>query len=286
MQANKVILNLSIFLIALFLISSISRCGSSSNDNNTNAINIVGPADSLLKVYKNKNNLTIILSDMDYIESNDLYQHKYHIVYTETKNSSNNSKVDSTNDDPLLTQGQTSNKTSAMVDSTDWIKVDVAYFDKHINDLGMEIASIDNGSIRKASAPAGYTNYVGNENYGSWDNSNNWMFYPRYSFFNAWLMYSIMPIRYSYWDTYRTGYYRTGSSYYGTGTNGGRMYGSGSNVSNNYKNKNWTNKSPSSKRSIRSKAQRTTAKKTSFGGRRSSSRYGSSARSRGSSFGK
>lgn len=255
-QNNKIVIYLTLAIIVFFFLASITRCGSSKDEQPRN-VEITGPVDSLLKVYKDKKDLTIILSDMDYIEQSDLYRHKYSMIYQ--------NKMD-----------------SVQVDSTDWIKVKVEYFDKYINDLGMEIAAIDSGRIRKGAAPAGYTNYVGNENYGRWDQgTNNWMFYPRFSFFDAWLLYNLYPVRYSYWNTYHTGYYGTGRSYYGSG-----MYGTNSRVSNNYNNKNWTKKTPSKRRQIRNKTRTRTARKTSFGGKRSSSRYGSSARSRGSSFGK
>lgn len=277
-QNNKIILYGTIAILALFFIGSISRCGSRQeryDNNQSSQTKVTGPVDSLLKVYKDKKDLTIILSDMDYLEDNDLYRHKYHIVYSDKTRS----KI--TQADSIRQNDSSKVEVQAKVDSTDWIKVSDVYFDKYINDLGMEIAAIDSGKVRKGAAPAGYTNYVGNSNYGYWSGNNNWMFYPRFSFFDAWLLYNLYPVRYSYWNTYHTGYYGTGRSYYGSGA-----YGTNGTVAKNYNNKNWTKKSPSKRRSIRNKTRASASRKTSFGGKRSSSRYGSSGRSRGSSFGK
>lgn len=288
-REQKIILGITLTIIAvLLLLSLFSKKDSYSAAETTN---VIGPVDSLLKVYSSKNNVSIILSDMDYLEDSDLYRHKYNIIYSEpVYNTMDAIKVelDSLTGDTILIDNNKEKTIRAVLDSTDWIAVDVVYFDKYINDLGMEIATIDSLGQSKSVAPGGFSNYVGNENYGYWDNSTaNWMFYPRFSFLDIWLMHQFFPVRYSHWGTYNTGGFRnSGRSYYGSDMNGNRLYGTDGKASTNHKNRTWSKKTSFGKSRVKSNSSAAARKKTSFGGKRSSSRYGTSSRSRGGGFGK
>ncbi len=164
------------------------------------------PVDELIVQMSNEKEFTIILADMD-AESHTFsttYKHKYKII---------------TND----TAGNPVEKT------TDWIVVDEKFFDQHINDLGMEICSKSNGKVEKTVAPPGYSNYVGNPRYGSWqtDASGNsfWAFYGQYMFLSNMIGLMASPIyRSSYYD-YRDNYRSYGRPYYGTTSNGLPAYG-------------------------------------------------------------
>lgn len=119
---------------------------------------------------------------------------------------------------------------------TDWVKVDEAFFESNINNLGMEILSKPYGFYEDekivTAAPAGMS-YVGNKHYGSWktDSSGNsfWHYYGMYSFMNNMIggnNYSRNDWT-SYGDNRRNnqGYYGKDNSY---GTYGSKTYKSGS----------------------------------------------------------
>ena len=138
----------------------------------------------------------------------------------------------------------------------------------------------ENGKLHKNASPPGYNNYVGNEKYGQWENRGGnsfWAFYGQYAFMSSMFNMMTYPVRRSYYNDYRGGYYGTGRSYYGPRTTGGSTYyGTNSAYNKSSKpNSSWSRNTSSFKNRV--------AGRTS----RSSSRYGrSSSRSRGGGFGK
>lgn len=167
---------------------------------------------------------------------------------------------------------------------TDWYTVSDDFFNSHINDMGMEIAAktVD-GEVSKTVSPPGYSNYVGNPQYGQWQQgaggNSFWAFYGQYAFLSSMLNLATFPIRRSYYDDYR-GYRQSGRPYYGPEVgNGRRAYGTGSAYTTAAKpNTRWSSSRRSSSTAFRSGNQTS----------RSGSRYNSSSsmRSRGGGFGK
>jgi hypothetical protein len=204
---------------------------------------------------------------MDYDESSDKYKHQYNI---------------------LIPDGEQVNSKT-----TQWFVVSDVFFDANKNNMGMEIASKKNGVVKKTVSPAGYSNYVGNEKYGRWRESNGtsfWEFYGKYAFLSSMFNMAMYPVRYSYYDSYR-GYYNRGQAYYGPTNNGRTMYGTNSQYNSSQKSKSWNKKSSSFKSKVNSKVARSSSrtKKSFFSSSRSrsSSRYSrSSTRSRSRGFGK
>ena len=127
----------------LFLLGAalITACGSSREYRKT-------PVDELIKTMDKEKDFTIILYDMDVEGSwSPDYKHKYKIITNEQVNDSTVKPKERT---------------------TDWMPVDENFFEMHANDMGMEIASKTDGKVQKQTAPPGYSNYVGNQRYGSW----------------------------------------------------------------------------------------------------------------------
>jgi len=249
----KNIIPIVVFGLIAFLF--IRGCGSDDSSYQTS------PVDKMIKTLAQEQNFSIILHDMQ--SDGGKYYHQYMTLVE---------KPD-----------------TVLVDSTDWELVSDEFFDKHIDNMGMEIASKKDGKLTKLASPAGYNHYVGNTRYGRWNNRNGysfWEFYGQYAFMSS--MFNIMtyPVRRSYYDEYyggyygRTAYYGPGGSYYGTKTYTSTPRGQKSS---------WGSKPSAFKQSVRSSVSRSaSASRTA----RTSSRYGSSSssssfRSRSSSgFGK
>lgn len=218
------------------------------------------PVDEMIRDMTNVPIYSIILYDMDaegtFFKE---YRHQYRIL-KETKEGEKPEEV-----------------------ITDWYPVSESFFDQHINDMGMEIAAKNReGEVTKAVSPPGYNNYVGNPQYGSWQQGANgssfWAFYGQYAFLSSLLNLAAFPIQRSYYNDYHD-YRRSGRPYYGpVVSNGRRAYGTGSAYTTAAKpNTVW--RQTGSSRQFRNATQRTS---------RSGSRYGSggSYRSRGGGFGK
>lgn len=209
--------------------------------------------DKVIKQNREVSNFTVLLYDMDYAQGK--YLHQYQVLTMEP---------DSTFEE----------------NTTDWLEVSPRFFKAHQDHLGMELASKENGKLEKETAPAGYSQYVGNPQYGRWvdrGGSSFWEFYGKYAMLNAIFNMGGRPARYSYWDTYNRDYRGRGSVYYGPS----RYYGTTSYVNNTNKGKQsaWGKKPSSFKQSVRNRVSRSSS--TSSRTSRSSSRYsGSSTRSR------
>ena len=247
-------------IFALIALVYLSSCGS---DFEKTAI------DKMVVDMKDIPTYNVLLADMDIEDGfvSDTYKHKYKII-TE--------KAD----------GKIKDK------ETDWIEVSEDFFQQHINDLGMEILSKKDGKVSKSVSPAGYSNYVGNDKYGQWqqrsDGSSFWQFYGQYMFLSSMMNMAMMP-RYGAYNDYHNNY-RGRRAYYGSQSAGGvTQYGSRSASSAN-SNTNFARKqaaNSSFKNKVQNQVSRSQAK-TRAGARstrRSSTRLGSSGRSRSFSLG-
>lgn len=162
---------------------------------------------------------------------------------------------------------------------TKWYEVSKAEFERHADNMGMEIAHRgEDGKLVKSVSPPGYNRYVGNSRYGSWQQSGSnsfWVFYGQYAFMSSMFNTLNYPARRAYWDDYRGNYYGTGRSYYGPTQNGRTPYGTYSDYNQKSRpNSAWNRNTSSFKQRVASRTSR------------SSSRYGSSSRSRGGGYGK
>lgn len=164
--------------------------------------------------------------------------------------------------------------------TTEWFKVDKNYFNQHVDNMGMTIASKgEDGKLVKSVAPPGYNNYVGNPKYGSWQGSGTnsfWQFYGQYAFMSTMFNLATYPVRRSYYNDYRGGYYGTGRSYYGPTTGGRSYYGTNSQYTQSTRsNSTWSSNTSTFKQRVSGRTSR------------SGSRYSSSSsRSRGGGYGK
>jgi len=235
-------------LIALAAILSLSACGGKKF--------VKSPVDIMIRDMMDKEAFSIILYDMN-VEGNFSkdYYHQYRVIVT---------KKDSSTDERI----------------TEWKEVSRDFFERNINNMGMELAAKSpDGKINKTPAPPGYSSYVGNSRYGHWNNRNGnsfWAFYGQYAFMSS--MFNMMntPVRRSYYNDYSRNYSGR-KPYYGPSSGGRKMYGTGSTyTSRNRSNSSWS-RNPNA-RSFRQRVNNSV--------RRSSSRYSRSSRSRSGGFGK
>lgn len=132
---------------------------------------------------------------------------------------------------------------------TKWYNVSSSYFQQNQNNLGMEMAAKDStGKIARMVGPPGYTNYIGNPRYGTWNGAEGdslktgfWYFYPKYTYIRSLLQLPAGKIYRKDHNEARS-YYGRGFIYYGAITTGGRRrYGTySSHYSTNTYNKTWS----------------------------------------------
>ncbi len=245
-------------IVTLFL-----ACGGG----NRNVRFIKNPTDTIIRDMPDGRVFTIMLYDMN-VEGNfvENFYHQYRIIQEK--------------------------EPGVPTDSiTDWMEVSENYFKQHQDDMGMELASRGaDGQLNKTVGPPGYSNYVGNEKYGSWQQGSNgnsfWAFYGQYAFMSAMFNMATYPARRSYYDDYRGNYYGRGRSYYGPRTSGSRYYGTNSDYNRSTRSSStWSQNRSNFKNRVNSRAQRSSSSSSRTS--RSSSRYrGSSSRSRGGGYGK
>ena len=247
----------------LLVISLIISCSSGMSFKKT-------PVDQFIRDLDKEKTFTIILHDID-IEGSffKTYKHQYKII--------------------TAPNGEPKEEIS------EWFEVPKKLFMRHENDLGMELASKDStGKISKQVTPAGFSNYVGNPQYGQWVQGSGgsfWEFYGKYAFISAMFDMFDRP-RYGYYNDYRNNY-RNKRPYYGPRSGGSSYYGTyGKHTKkarpNFFKRKaaKIQNNSKSFKERVRNRVNRSTSRSTTRRSR-SSSRYRSSSfRSRGGGFGK
>ncbi|PLX21648.1 MAG: hypothetical protein C0599_07630 [Salinivirgaceae bacterium] len=221
------------------------------------------PLDKVIQDLSAEQNFSIILYDMDYDEGTNKYKHMYQTLVPK--------------DDTVL------------VNTTPWYDVPDVFFEKNVDNMGMEIASKVNGKLNKKASPPGYNHYVGNDRYGRWTQRNGssfWEFYGQYAFMSSMFGLGHNPIRRSYYDDYRTNYYGS-RAYYGPSNNGRNYYGTRSNYNTSRSSTNWTKKPSTFKDKVRSKVKQSASVTRKSRISRSSSRSSSSSfRSRGGGFGK
>ena len=216
--------------------------------------------DTVIKQYRDTPDFTILLHDQNY--ENGTYQHQYQVLIPKTDTTFNK-------------------------EITEFLPVSDRFFNAHVDHLGMELANKKDGVLNKTVAPAGYSQYVGNPQYGQWKQRNGnsfWEFYGKYAFMSSMFHMFSSPARYDYWNDYNRNYAPYGKSY--RGPNG--YYGTQSYMnSRSGKGTTWNQKSSSFRNDVRSRVKRSaTSSKSRVS--RSSSRYsgGSRSRSRSGGFGK
>ena len=173
------------------------------------------PVDDIIKSLDKEKDFTIILYDMDAEGSwSTTYKHKYKII--------TNKQVNDTTFEP-------------QEKLTEWKEVDENFFDIHANDMGMEIAAKSDGKVTKQTAPPGYSNYVGNSRYGSWQSGSGgsfWAFYGQYAFMTNMMGLHAGPVYRSGYTDYRNNYRGTSKTYRGSGSSKYGTFSSASKKSN------------------------------------------------------
>ncbi|MCG8701672.1 MAG: hypothetical protein MI922_26710, partial [Bacteroidales bacterium] len=195
--------NIVILVVAVFFILPIlaGRCGRKNDYGKGSGGEYTYKEqglDKIIKQYRDEKNYTVILYDMDYVDKQ--YKHQYQVLLTNT---------DSTLNEEI----------------SEWLPVTEEFFIQNQDNLGMELASKTDGRLQKEVAPAGYSQYVGNPQYGRWvqrDGGSFWEFYGKYAMMSSIFHMVTRPARYSYYDDYYRNYrgsyrtYRGPSGYYGT----------------------------------------------------------------------
>ncbi len=215
---------------------------------------IKSPVDEIIRDLPKDETFSIILHDMD-VQGNfsNTYHHSYEII-----------------------RGSDPEKITSEV--TSWHEVSKEEFNRHANDMGMEVVARDStGKLTKSVAPPGYNNYVGNSRYGRWESNGGrsfWAFYGQYAFMSSLFHMATFPVRRSYYNDWRGNYYGTNRRYYGPPMVSGSYYGTGSSY-NRTKNPNsaWNSKSSSFRNRVRGRTSRSGGRSSGF-------------RSRGGGFGK
>ena len=247
MENNNILNIIMLVLLGGFILKTCTNKNNRQKDNNY-AIEqpsnkwSKSPVDKLIQKMDNELNFSIILADMDAngVESNNpKYKHSYKVLIE---------KPD-----------------TVLVNTTQWEDVSAQFFNKHVDNLGMEIVSKKDGVLHKQASPAGYNNYVGNPKYGQWEQRGGetfWSFYGKYAFMSSMFNLFAYPARRAYWNDYHDNYYRTSRPYYGP--TGKTVYGTKSYTTNGAgKNTSWANKSSGFKNSVRSKVSRSSGSKAS-----------------------
>jgi len=221
------------------------------------------PVDELIKQMNDEPLFTILLYDMDVDGSFfHTYKHQYQIV---------------TQKDSL-----------PVTKTTEWFEVSEDFFNQNINNMGMEIAAkTQDGKLNKNASPPGYSNYVGNSNYGQWntrsDGSSFWEFYGKYAMISS-VFNLLSPVPRTYYNDYNTNYQQQGRAYYGPNdANGRTAYGTNSQTANNTSKSKWFSKASNSnfRNKVNSRVARSSDTKS-----HSNSRYRSVSRSRSGGSGK
>ncbi len=235
------------------------------------------PVDMLMRDFSNEKTYSIILHDMQMDESKGLYEHKYKV----SKDIENE-------------------KTKPEI--TGWKKVSEPFFAENLNNMGLELASkASDGQVSKKPSPPGFNGVVGNKKYGEWQSNPSgggsfWAFYGQYAFMSSMMNMNSRPSydSYNHYGSYRNtnpngAYYGSGAHQYGTNSPATRA----SNPTF-FERKQQQQQLSSFKQKVASnparysRAEGASTKDNGNNSRtpRSSSRTGSSSRSRGGSFGK
>lgn len=188
------------YFIFLFSVLITISCGSGDHY-------IENPLELMIGSMSTEKTFSVLLDDMDVKQGN--CYHRYGIV-KESK----------------------AGKISAS--KTEWLLVDRNFFNKNEKNLGMQLASKDStGVVSRAVIPGGYDRYIGNQRYGSWQETSGqrtWVFFGQYMFLRSVFGLGYYPAHYGRYNSYYTGYYGTGRSYYGGSYQGGNYYGTNSTI--------------------------------------------------------
>ncbi|MFA8300398.1 MAG: hypothetical protein ACEPOV_09575 [Hyphomicrobiales bacterium] len=210
-----------------------SSCDSNATGFNSDAYK-QSAKHKLLKSIDTISDCVVILKDMDF--KDDKYYHQYKVI----------------------SQLKQPKDTIVSFDSPMY-EVEPDVFDKYKDNLGMEIYSKANGVLNNAVSPPGYSNYVGNPQYGRWVNNNNngssfWEFYGKYKFLSSMFDLATNRVNRSWYDDY--GRYRNrGDIYYGPQYGNNHYYGTRGKHSTYTKSK-WQQKPLTFKDKVRSKVKR------------------------------
>lgn len=270
---------LAFLLLSLLLVS----CGGSDSEIKKT------PVDKILLQLDKYDDFGVILYDMEIKEGtlSDDYKHRYKITYEKEAPMAEADKEAyiKTKKEELLAEGDTAaannivppkTKTEVKDSLTKWYDVSEAFFGQQSKNMGMEVASKYDGKVSKVAGPPGYKRYVGNQQYGHWQQRSNgtsfWAFYGQYMFMRSMFGYG-SPIYRSGYNNYRSSY-RSNRPYYGSGST---RYGTGS-ANARSQNKGLANKSSKFRQKL-SRVQRSTSSRT--GRSRSSSSRSRSGGSRG-----
>jgi hypothetical protein len=235
------------------------------------------PVDMMMRDLSNEKSYSIILHDMQMDESKGVYEHKYKV----------SKDIENKDTKP---------------ETTGWKKVSEVFFAENLNNMGLELASKSvDGAISKKPSPPGFNGVVGNKKYGEWQTNSSggsfWQFYGQYMFMSSMMNMMHRPVYYDSYNHYSS-YRRTNPNapYYGNGTH---QYGTNSpatRASNPsfFERKQQQSQLSSFKQKVASnpaRYSRAESSRSNDNGNnsrtpRSSSRTGSSSRSRGGSFGK
>jgi len=264
---NMNLKNINYLLIGLILcVFTFSSCSSDSAEQPVKKKYIEEGLDKIVKANRDVDNYTVLLWDMDF--KDEKYMHKYMVV---------SAKMDSV----------------VEKEESDWLEVSPEFFQANENNLDMELASKTDGKLSKEVAPPGFSQYVGNEKYGKWEEQDNgdrmWAFAGRYAFMSL-MFHSMMTPRYSSYNTYRGSYRGTGRPYYGSG---GSQYGTSKSLASGSARKtNWSSKPATFRDKVRTQVRQSTsasrAPSNSAKTQRNTNRKTptNSSRSRGGGFGK
>jgi len=227
------------------------------------------PLDNFVRDFYNVKSYSVILHDME-VEGTfaSTYMHQYRIIKVE-----NNEPVE---------------------EVTDWFEVSKQFFEQNKSYMGMELLSKDStGKVRKVPSPPGYSNYVGNRQYGHWVNRGGysfWEFYGQYAMFSRMFGMDRYPIRRDYYSDYRTSYYNSNRPYFGRTSTGGQRWGTnGEYLKKTRPTSKWAKASSrtnafSNKKAFSGSGSSSSSSKSSRSGSRYSSSF--SSRSRSGGFGK
>ena len=243
------------FLLVFLMARS---CMSMFDSDSSSSKYVKSPIDTFVRDMTDVPTFSIVLFDMDYVNNtfgSDVFRHKYQIMT------------------PPAGEGD------MQVKETEWMDVSESFFQANANNMGMELVSKTDGKLDKTVAPAGYSQYVGNSQYGQWvdrGGSSFWEFYGKYAMMSSIFNMMAMPASRSYYDDYSRNYRNQGRPYYGSTTNGGTpRYGTSSTVSSRGGTSQWSKSQSTFKSRVQNRVSRSSSTPS-----RSSVKSGSSSRTR------
>lgn len=223
---------------------------------------VESPLDQFIRDFEAEPTYTVILYDMD-VQGTFVKRHMHQYKIITEKNGVPEQKV------------------------TERYQVSKNFFWKNENNVGMELVSkTADGKIHKTPAPAGFSNYIGNEKYGQWrrrnDGTSFWAFYGQFAFMSTMFNLFAHPVNGRYYNGYYNNY-RYRRPYYGPTVGGKPTYGTYGNVNKNSRSSSFQRRMSGIKQKSSNFKQRVTNRVN-----RSAGRYktGSGMRSRSGGFGK